>query len=120
MEPNPAMSPPSEKREFERLPFDLNLKVSAKDIHGKRFRDAGVLNDVSGEGAKFSTQNIEQYYPGQMLAVSIVLPGIDHVSAHMKTKASVTRIEPGDETGNASTVAVRFKTHLTFERFENR
>ena len=120
MEPNQTMNPPSEKREFERLSFDFILKVSAKNIHGKIFRDAGVLNDVSGEGAKFSTQNIEQYYPGQLLTVSIVLPGTDHVSAHMKTRASVTRIEPGDETGNASTVAVRFKTHLTFERLENR
>jgi len=120
MEPNQTMSPPSEKREFERLFFDFILKVSAKNIHGKRFRDAGVLNDVSGEGAKFSTQNIEQYYPGQLLTVSIVLPETDHVSAHMKTKASVTRIEPGDKIGNASTVAVRFKTHLTFERLENR
>lgn len=112
------MNTTSDKREFERLPVDFVLEVSAQDINGKGFRDAGVLNDVSGEGGKFLTRNIEQYYQGQLLAVSIVLPGTGHVSAHMKTKASVIRIEPADETGNVSTVAVRFKTHLTFERIE--
>jgi len=54
------MNTTSDKREFERLPVDFVLEVSAQDIDGKGFRDAGVLNDVSGEGAKFLTRNIDQ------------------------------------------------------------
>ena len=54
------MNTTSDKREFERLPVDFVLEVFAQDIDGKGFRDAGVLNDVSGEGAKFLTRNIDQ------------------------------------------------------------
>jgi len=54
------MNTTSDKREFERFPVGFVLEVSAQDIDGKGFRDTGVLNDVSGEGAKFLTRNIDQ------------------------------------------------------------
>jgi len=115
------MDKESNKREFERLPIDFVLEVYSEDVEGIKFEDKAVLKDVSGEGAKFLTQNSDMYFPGQLLNVTILLPGTDEMEAHMKAKATVVRIDPSndsekDSKNRASDIAIRFATHLNFAR----
>ena len=111
----------SERRGFERIPIDFSLGVYGEDVDGKKFEDKAVLKDVSGGGAKFLTQKSDIYFSGQLLKLTIFLPGTGDVEAHMKTKATVVRIDqPTDsEKENKNRrccIAVRFDTRLIFER----
>jgi len=107
------MEKESNKREFERLPIDF--------VEGKKFEDKAVLEDFSGGGAKFLTKKSDMYFPGQLLEITVFLPGTDEMKAHMKAKATVVRIDPSndseeDSKNRASDIAIRFATHLNFER----
>jgi hypothetical protein len=117
------MDKEADKREFERLPIDCVLEVYPEDVEGKKFEDKAVLEDVSGGGAKFLTKKSDMYFPGQLLEITILLPGTDEMEAHMKTKATVVRIDPSNdsEKNNKSLegcIAVKFETHLSFGRIE--
>ena len=111
----------SDRREFERFPIDFRLGVYGEDAYGKKFEDKAVLKDVSGGGVNFLTQKSDIYFSGQLLEITIFLPKIGEVEAHMKTKATVVRIDrPTDsEKKNESrgrSIAVKFETRLNFER----
>lgn len=112
-----------DKREFKRLPIDLSMEVTAERSDGDLFIDKAVLEDVSGGGAKFITQNPEKYFLGQLLKIAIIMPGTSDISAQMRTDATVVRIDPADKSKNESqnmgiTVAVKFNKRLNFERNE--
>jgi len=111
----------ADKREFERLPIDFVLEVYSEDVEGEKFEDKTVLEDVSGGGAKFLTQRPYMYFPGQLLEITVLLPGIDEMEAHMKAKAIVVRIDPLNDSEKANKspegcIAVKFETHLNFAR----
>lgn len=117
------MNHSTDKREFNRLPLDFSMEVTAENIDGDIFIDKAVLEDVSGGGAKFLTQNPERYFLGQLVEIAIIMPGTSDISAHMRTNATVVRIDPVDKSKNESqdtgvTVAVKFNKRLNFERNE--
>ena len=112
-----------DKREFERIPIEFVLKVFAEDVGGKKFEDKAILKDVSGEGARFITQQVGKYFQGQSLEVTIYLPGTNDVKADMKGAATVVRIDPSGNSGigdksQEMSIAVTFDTPLHFERID--
>ena len=115
------MNSKSERRDFYRFPTELLMEVAAEDMEGGKYKEKVVLRDVSGEGAKFVTQQADKYFPDQLLEIIIYLPGTDDVKAHMRGRAKVRRIdlqsgsgigEKSEETG----IAVKIDTRLYFER----
>ncbi len=100
--------------------MDFIVAVSGEDGAGNRFEDKADLNDVSGEGAKFLTQNYDKYFLGQELDLTIFLPGTHEMEAHLTAKAIVVRIDLPNGTLKGSGplgrgIAVKFETHLNFE-----
>jgi hypothetical protein len=117
------MNAKSDKRKFERLPIDFVLEVISKDLEGKEFVDKAVLEDVSGDGAKFLTKESDRYFPGQELNIKFFLPGTEKMKVRMGAKATVVRIDPSDDSekgckSSGCNIAVNFKTHLNFERID--
>ena len=111
----------SDKREFTRFPIEFMLEVSSEDSEGKEFNERTVLNDISGDGAKFITQQARKYFPGQSLEMTIYLPGPNDVKADMRGKATVVRIDPSGNSGigeksQEMSIAVTFDNPLHFER----
>jgi len=111
------MNNQADKREFERFPIEFVLEVLAEDEGGHKFNDRAVLEDVSGGGAKFLTKKSDMYFPGQLLEITILLPGTDEMGACMKAKAIVVRIDASndseqDNNNPESCIAVKFETHL--------
>ncbi len=88
-----------DRRNFNRFPMEFVLEVSAKDSEEKEFNEKTVLKDISGEGAKFITQQAGKYFPGQSMEVTIYLPGTNDVKADMKGAATVVRIDPSGNSG---------------------
>lgn len=117
------MSNKSDSREFDRFPMELVLEVSAEDIKGNKYKDEVVLNDISGGGAKFMTQQAGKYFPGQLLEMTICLPGTDDVKACMRAKATVVRVEAFSNSGIGEKsqgigIAVELAFPLDFERLD--
>ena len=113
----------TDKRAFNRFPMEFVLEVSAKDSEGKEFNEKTVLNDISGEGAKFITQQAGKYFPGQSLEMTIYLPGTNEVKADMRGKATVVRVDPSSNSGigeksQEMSIAVKFDAPLHFERID--
>ena len=103
--------------------MEFVLEVSAKDSEGKEFNERTVLKDISGDGAKFITQQARKYFPGQSLEMTIYLPGPNDVKADMRGKATIVRIDPSSNSGigeksQAMSIAVTFDTPLYFERVD--
>ncbi len=111
----------TDRREFNRFSVEFVVEVAAEDAAGNRFEDKAALNDVSGGGAKFTTQQDDRYFPGQELEVNIYLPGTDDVKARMRAKATVVRIDQfgssdiGKKAPGAD-ISVKLTTRLNFER----
>jgi len=115
------MNNKSDRRAFNRFPMEFMLEVSSEDSEGKEFNEKTVLKDISGEGAKFITQQAGKYFPGQSLEMTIYLPGPNDVKADMRGKATVVRIDPSGNSGlgeksQEMSIAVTFDTPLHFER----
>lgn len=115
------MSNQANRREFDRYPLDFEMTVSGADTDGNEFSEPASLQDISGGGARFISQQAGKYFPGQFLDLIIYLPGTDDVIAHMKGKATVVRISSHgvlDENKKSSTlgIAVKFDGSLLFER----
>jgi len=113
----------SDKREFERLPIDFVLEVYSEDVERKEFDEKTVLEDISGEGAKFITQQFGKYFPGQSLEVTIYLSGPNDVKADMRGTATVVRIDSSGNSGigeksQEMSIAVKFDAPLHFERID--
>jgi len=112
-----------ERRGFERTPLDLEIEVVSHDHEGIWCMEKTILEDISGEGARFLTRNPHTYYRGQSLEVMISLPGTDELKAWMKGSATVVRIGPcsSEATSGQSQpvcVAIRLDAPLQFERDE--
>ena len=114
------MNNKSDKREFNRFPIEFVLEVSSEDSEGKEFKERTVLNDISGDGAKFITQQARKYFPGQSLEMTIYLPGPNDVKADVRGKATVVRIDPSciGEKSQEMSIAVTFDAPLHFERVD--
>jgi len=117
------MNNKSDKREFNRFPLEFMLKVSAKDSEGKKYKENTVLKDISGEGAKFITQQTGKYFLGQSLEMTIYLPGPNDVKADVRGKATVVRIDPSNNSGISEksqemSIAVKLDAPLHFERVD--
>jgi hypothetical protein len=113
----------SERRAFNRFPIEFVLEVSSEDSEGKEFNERTVLKDISGDGAKFITQQARKYFLGQSLGMTIYLPGPNDVKADMRGKATVVRIDPSSNSGigeksQEMSIAVTFDTPLHFERVD--
>ena len=109
-----------DKRQFDRFRIDFVLKVYALNVDGKKFEDVAGLEDISGEGAKFLTQKSDMYFPGQLVKITILLPGTDEMEAYMKAKGIVVRVDSSNdhEKNNKSStgsIAVKFETRFNFE-----
>jgi len=117
------MNNKSDKRDFDRIPMEIGLEVSAEDNEENQFNEKTVLKDISGGGARFMTQLPGKYFPGQLLAVTIYLPGTSDVKARMRGKATVVRIyppcdSPFDGKSRETGIAVKLDTTLNFERVD--
>ncbi|MFP4452483.1 MAG: PilZ domain-containing protein, partial [Desulfobacterales bacterium] len=60
----------SEQRGFDRYPVSFPVLVSGNDADLAPFEEKSRLQDVSGSGAMFITQNPALYFPGQFLRLS--------------------------------------------------
>jgi len=110
-----------DKREFDRFPIDFRLVVHSRDVEDTKIEDRAVLENVSGGGAKFLTQNSDMYFQGQLLEITFFLPGANKIEAFLKAIGKVERIEPSEDSnkhGNRQEgfIAVKFDERLKFER----
>jgi len=113
----------TDRREFDRFPIEFVLEVSSEDSEGREFNERTVLKDISGDGAKFITQQARKYFPGQSLEMTIYFPGPNDVKADMRGKATIVRIDPSSNSGISEksqemSIAVTFDTPLHFERVD--
>jgi len=110
-----------DRRNFDRFPITFQIEVAAKDSEGEKYKETTVLKDISGEGAKFITQQADKYFPGQSLALTIHLPDSDEVKACMIGKATVVRVDsPTDskieQESQEMCIALKLDSPLHFER----
>jgi len=108
------MKTQSEQRLFDRFSLGFELTVEAEDADGKKFKEKTKLDNISGGGARFITRQADRYTPGQLLTMTITLPGTDEVKARMKGDATVIRVDTAENTANF--IAVEFSARLNFER----
>jgi len=113
----------TDKREFSRFPIEFVLEVAAEDSEGKKFNERTLLKDISGEGAKFITQQAGKYFQGQSLEMTIYLPRTNDVKADMRGKATVIRTGPSGNSGigeksREMCITVKIDTPLHFERVD--
>jgi hypothetical protein len=113
----------TDKREFDRFPIEFVMEVAAEDSEGERYKEKTVLKDISGNGAKFITQQARKYFPGQSLEMTIYLPGTNDVKADMRGTATVVRIDSLSNSGiggksREMCIAVKLETPLKFQRVD--
>jgi hypothetical protein len=113
----------TERREFNRYPVRLIMKVTAAGSEGTDHEEQAILENISGGGAKFGSQSIGRYFLGQPLELLIDLPGTSDVKACMRMKATVVRIDPPTDSGLnrdrcEGRIAVKFDSRLDFERID--
>ena len=112
-----------DRRDFDRYPLEFVTEVTAQDSEGKKYREKTVLKNISGGGARFITQQASKYFTGQLLEMTIHLPGTTAANASMRGKATVVRIDPSSNSGigeksRGMEIAVRLDSPLHFERVD--
>ena len=110
-----------DRRNFDRFPIEFVIEVSTEDNEEKKYKENTVLKDISGESARFITQQVDKYFLGQSLELTIHLPGSDEVKACMIGKATVIRIDsPTDSKiehkSQETCIAIKLAAPLRFER----
>ena len=113
------MLPREERRKFNRFSLDLLMKVAGVDHNGGPHEEKTNVKNISGGGAKFTTQQVDRYVPGQELEITIYLPGINDVQGRMKGRATVLRVERLDDVNASSLTAdvvLAFNSRLQFIR----
>jgi hypothetical protein len=113
----------TERREFDRYPVRLVMKVTATDSGGTDYEEQAFLKNISGGGAKFGSLLTDRYFLGQQLELLIDLPGTSDVKACMRAEATVVRIDPSTDSGlnrnsGEGDIAVQFNSRLKFERID--
>ena len=117
------MNNKSDKRKFNRFTIEFAMEVSSKDIEGNEYKDKPDLKDISGGGIKFITKQKGRYFLGQLLEITIHLPGTKEVKFSMSGKANVVRIDSSDRSGIdkkslTMSIATELVTPLSFKRVE--
>ncbi len=115
------MEEKSYRRGFNRFPMGMQMEVSAKDLDGNAYAEETLLQEISGDGARFSSRKVHKYFPGQILDLVIYLPGTQDVRASIGGKATVVRITPaactdGDAENKCGDIAVTIDIPLHFNR----
>ena len=117
----------SEGRDFDQRGFSRHwvsfpVIISMEDFTGAENQEKTVLKDISGGGALFESGNPSNYYPGQLLKISIMLDGSNDVKARIRTEATVIRIHDvktgKDRRGQQTGIAVQFDRSFEFERID--
>ncbi|MFO8111898.1 MAG: PilZ domain-containing protein [Desulfosalsimonadaceae bacterium] len=115
-----------EHREFSRHWVSFPVIVSwGEGFQNGTDHEKTVLKDISGGGALFVSRNPENYYPGQLLNISIMLDGTNDVRAQIRTEATVVRIHHDIKAGAQASekqvagIAVQFDRSFEFERIDN-
>jgi len=108
-----------ERRKSERYIIGFSLEVSAQDLAGKKYREKTVLKNICRDGAQFVTKLSNKYYLGQVLEITLHLPGTDEVNAQMTGKATVLRIDQPDKSqinheGKEIAVAIKIDSPFYF------
>jgi len=78
-----------EYREFERFPIEFEVEVYAREGSGRHHLETAGLRDVSNGGVCFFSTCPNIYVIGQLLFLSIHLPGTDKVDAAMQGEVTV-------------------------------
>jgi hypothetical protein len=112
-----------ERRNFKRFPLDFGVEILSKDHHGRIQKETALLKDVSGEGVCFISERPQRYVLGQLLDLSIILPGTKKIAASMKASGTVVRMDvsrQGERLGcsRKAKIAVRLESPLNFERVD--
>jgi hypothetical protein len=119
--PDREQDKPGEQRVFSRHWVSFPVIVSRPGRQDADNREKAVLRDISGGGALFISTNPENYYPGQLLKISIMLDGTEDVKARIQTEATVIRIhKEEDPEKKHAAIAVQFDRSFEFERIDNR
>lgn len=112
-----------DKRGFSRHWISFPVIVFREGGQNDAYQEKAVLKDISGGGALFASSNPENYYPGQLLNISIMLDGTNDVRARVQAEATVIRIHrnetAGGEPEQQAAVAVQFDRSFEFERIDN-
>jgi hypothetical protein len=117
-----TMSIHNDRRRFDRHSIDFRVEIISRDRQGRDHKEMTALDEVSGEGARFLTENAERYFVEQSLEVSIFLPGTDEVQASMKGTAKVVWIGPCSNAAaigepQPACVAVKLDSPLYLKRY---
>jgi hypothetical protein len=119
--PGREQEKPGDQRVFSRHWVSFPVIVSRSGSQDVDNQEKAVLRDISGGGALFISTNPENYYPGQLLKISILLDGTEDVKARIQTEAIVIRINKEEDPGKMhAAIAVQFDRSFEFERIDNR
>lgn len=119
----PQKQSPFYERNFSRFPMEFEVRVDFVNKDGADFQDAAELRDISGSGAFFVSEIVQQYHVGQTVFLTIYLAGTNDVGARVRVESSVVRIQSvgnssfGDFTGKTG-IAVKFNENFAFERMD--
>jgi len=103
-----------ERRQFERFPVDFEVLVYTHQDNHSEFIETANIENISGGGISFFTNNPDQYSIGQQLEVAIHLPDCETYEAFMKSIATVVRIGAASQNGQAI-IGLQFHDELDFE-----
>lgn len=127
--PEPGENPSADRgrdlRGYSRHRVSFPVIVCAEGTGWDEDGEKTILQDVSEGGALFSSAAPENYYPGQVLQIFIMIDGARDVKARMKTEAIVLRVSRKGSTKSVqagcteASVAVKFSRSFDFERIDN-
>ncbi len=104
-----------DKRQYQRHSLDFFLHIEGKNSKGQPFEEKTRLVNVSGGGAQFVTDCSHNYYEGQVLETSVILPQTREVKGRMDTTATVVWMSQENHT-DSSAEKQRLKISICFER----
>jgi len=111
---------PQERRLFKRIQLKLVAEVTVKGSRKEERKQNVRLLDISGGGVRFASRNAEIFHIGQLVHISIHLPGKSEVSAFMKGWGKVVRIQTATATGapplRRKEIAITLDAPLKFVR----
>lgn len=108
-----------ERRNYKRQDFDLFIQVKGENCDGHPFVEMARLLNISGGGAQFISSTSQNYFQGQVLETSVVLPETREVKGSLNTTATVIRLSQEtlpDTTDTNISISVSFKRHFKLKR----
>jgi len=101
------------KREYVRYEISLNAEVESLDDKANDHKEATVLRDISGGGARFVTTHPDHYSIGQKVDLTIKLPGGDALRAKMEGTGRV--IWMGEFKEGETSIGISMDDLMVFE-----